>query len=175
MEGGGMAMTARQVFLSFVVITVCVSGIFSAGESKGRDVPAGGIQLLGAGATFPAPLYKRWIAEYQKDHTRVLLNYKAVGSGEGVKRFIAGAVDFGASDAAMSDEQIAEVNRGVQLVPVTAGIIVLAYHLEGLNGELKLTRDLYVDIFLGRITQWNDPRIKAVNPDLNLPNDTIVA
>jgi phosphate transport system substrate-binding protein len=83
-------------------------------------------------------------------------------------------VDFGASDAAMSDEEIAEVTRGVQLVPALAGSIVLAYNLEGLGGPLKLTRAVYVDIFLGKITSWDDPRIQQVNPDLKLPRQAIV-
>jgi phosphate transport system substrate-binding protein len=103
----------------------------------------------------------------------VLLSYDAVGSGEGTKQFMAGTVDFGASDAAMRDGEMAAVTRGVQLVPVVAGSIVLAYNVPGLDGDLKLKRDVYVDIFLNNITRWNDPRIRAANPDLNLPDDDI--
>ena len=136
-------------------------------------LPAGTLQLHGAGATFPAPLYKKWLEEYHKQHSGVQVSYDAVGSGEGTKRFMAGAVDFGASDAAMSDEEMAAVTRGVQLLPVVAGSIVLAYNLEGLGGELKLTRDVYVDIFLGKITTWDDPRLKATNPGLRFSHDNI--
>lgn len=89
--------------------------------------------------------------------------------GEGVTRFIAEAVDFGGSDSAMSDEQIAKVPRGVHLIPATAGMVVLAYNLPGVEGEPRLPRDVYVDIFLGKIWRWDDPRILAANPDLNLP------
>jgi phosphate transport system substrate-binding protein len=92
-----------------------------------------------------------------------------VGSGEGTKRFIAETVDFGASDAAMSDAEIARVARGVQLIPTTAGSIALAYNLEGLGGEVRLSRDVYVDIFLGEITRWDDQRIKRANPHLTMP------
>jgi phosphate transport system substrate-binding protein len=87
------------------------------------------------------------------------VSYDPIGSGEGTKKFIAGAVDFGASDAAMSDEEMTQVERGVQLVPVVAGNIVLEYNLEGLGGDLKLTRDVYIDIFQGKIKTWDDPRI----------------
>jgi phosphate transport system substrate-binding protein len=82
-------------------------------------------------------------------------------------------VDFGASDAAMSDEEMAAVARGVQLLPTVAGSIVLAYNLDGLGGDLKLSRDVYVDIFLGKIKTWDDPRLKAINPSLRLPRDNI--
>ena len=129
--------------------------------------------LHGAGATFPAPLYKEWISAYQKAHPDIVVDYEAVGSGEGIQRFMSESVDFGASDAAMSDEQIAQVARGVRLIPATAGIIVLAYNVAGVS-ELKLPRDVYADIFLGRINKWNDPRIQAANPDATLPNLNIV-
>src|SRR5262245_55246554 len=139
-------MITRQFLLLLIALTVCSAAISCSNESTGGNSAAGVVQLSGAGATFPAPLYKKWIEEYQKDHAQVLLSYKEIGSGEGIKKFMAGTIDFGASDAAMSDEQIAGVERGVQLVPVTAGIIVLAYNLAEVGGDLKLTRDLYVNI-----------------------------
>ena len=108
-----------------------------------------------------------------KRRPEVMITYDAVGSGEGIKEFIGGRVDFGASDAAMSDAQIAEVARAVQLVLAVAGSIVLAYNLEGLRGDLKLTREVYVDIFLGKIKSWDDLRIKRLNPELNLPKSDI--
>ena len=142
-------------------------------EARAAASDAGTLQLHGAGATFPAPLYKKWLEEYQKRHPDVQLSYDAIGSGEGTKRFMAGTVDFGASDAAMSDEEMAAVTRGVRLLPTVAGSIVLAYNLDGLGGDLKLTRDVYVDIFLGKIKVWDDPRIKAANARLRLPHDNI--
>jgi phosphate transport system substrate-binding protein len=169
-------MTARQmVVLAVVVLAISVSwGVVSAqAGTPSKNVPPGTMHIHGAGATFPAPLYKKWIEEYQKRRPEVMVSYDAVGSGEGVKEFMAGRVEFGASDAAMSDAQIAEVARGVQLVPAVAGSIVLAYNLEGLGGDLRLTREVYVDIFLGKIRSWDDLRIKRLNPELNLPKSDI--
>ena len=94
------------------------------------------------------------------------ISYDAVGSGEGQRRFGAGSVDFGASDAALSDEQMARVQAGARLIPASAGIVVLAYNVPGLDGPLRLSREVYVDIFARRIRTWNDPRIRAVNPGL---------
>lgn len=166
-------MIARQ--LAWLFAALIAGGVSSACNGKSTSAtPANTLQLQGAGATFPAPLYKRWREEYQKRHPHVSLMYEAVGSGEGTKRFLAGAVDFGASDAAMKDEDMAAVQRGAQLVPVTAGSVTLAYNVDGLGGDLKLKRDVYVDIFLGKITRWDDPRIKAINPELRLPSEEIV-
>lgn len=155
------------LLLAFVGLGVSINACTS--DTATSALPTGTLQLHGAGATFPAPLYKKWREEYQKRHAGVVLTYDEVGSGEGTKQFLAEAVDFGASDAALSDEEMTKVTRGVQLVPVTAGSIVLAYNLDNLGGELKLKRDVYVDIFLGKIRKWDDPRIKADNPTLTLP------
>ena len=125
-------------------------------------------QLSGAGATFPAPLYQRWAVEYNKQVPAIKVNYQSVGSGAGVKNFLQGVVDFGASDAAMTDEEMAKSPRGAVLVPATAGSVVMAYNLEGVPA-LKLTREALAGIFLGKITRWNDPAIVAANPDLPLP------
>ena len=125
-------------------------------------------QLSGAGATFPAPLYQRWAVEYNKQVPDIQVNYQSVGSGAGVKNFLQGVVDFGASDAAMTDEEMAKSPRGAVLVPATAGSVVLAYNLEGVT-NLKLTRAALAGIFLGTITQWNDPAIVAANPDVPMP------
>ena len=126
-------------------------------------------QLSGAGASFPAPLYQRWAVEYNKLHPNVQVNYQSVGSGAGVKQFTQGTVDFAASDAAMSDEEIEKVKQGVIMIPATAGSIVIAYNLPEVK-DLKLSRDAYVGIFLGKITKWNDPAIAKDNPDVKLPD-----
>jgi phosphate transport system substrate-binding protein len=133
------------------------------------------ITLNGAGGTFPAPLYQKWFVEYNKEHPDVQVSYQGVGSGAGIEQFTKGTVDFGASDVAMKDEQIAQVpkEKGVLLLPMTAGSIVLSYNLPSVKSSLKLSRDVYSDIFLGKITQWNDPKIKALNPGVDLPNDPI--
>src|SRR5262245_50797089 len=115
------------------------------------------LTLRGAGATFPAPLYERWARAYEREQRGITIAYDPVGSGEGQRRFLAEAVDFGASDAALSDEQIARSRAGALLVPVTGGIVVLAYNLPGFSGPLRLARDVYVDIFAQRIRARNDP------------------
>src|SRR5215831_4236242 len=129
-------------------------------------------QLQGAGATFPAPLYQRWIAEYTKSAPDVQINYQGVGSGAGIKQFTQNLVAFGASDAAMKDEEIAAVKQGVVLIPATAGSIVLAYNLPGVE-NLKLSRDAYAGIFLGKVKKWNDPAIAKANEGVKLPSTAI--
>jgi phosphate transport system substrate-binding protein len=160
--------------ISTITLMVLLLGLLCSCERKAQEAAPPGIQISGAGATFPAPLYKRWIEEYRKLHEDVVISYEAIGSGEGTKRFLNQEVDFGASDAALNDEQMAKIERGVKLIPATAGILVLAYNLKGLRGSLKLPRDVYVDIFSGAITSWNDPRIKRANPELSLPSKGIL-
>lgn len=131
------------------------------------------VSLNGAGSTFSAPLYKSWIKVFEQANDKIGLSYDAVGSGEGITRFAVGAVDFGATDILPGEFLFTGVKRGVVQIPATAGMIVLAYNLPGLGGDLKLPRDVYSDIFSGRIKQWNDPRIRNANPTLALPNQDI--
>ena len=152
---------------------VVLLGAASFAHSQDSAPPGSKVSLRGAGATFPAPLYEKWIQAYRQRVPDVAIAYDAVGSGEGQRRFVAEAVDFGASDSGLSDEQMARVKSGARLVPVTAGLVVLAYNLPGLGGPLKLSRDVYTEIFAGRIRSWNDPRIRAANPGLNLPHRSI--
>jgi phosphate transport system substrate-binding protein len=150
----------------------CVAGVAGV-----RAAGAGELALHGGGATFPAPLYQRWIADFTQQHPGLQISYAAVGSGEGIRGFLAEELDFAGSDAALGDEQIAQVRRGVRLIPATAGLIVLGYHVQGLSGQLKLPRAVYPDIFAGKITQWDDARIQAANPGAKLPHRgiTIIA
>ena len=144
-----------------------------------KPVPAGSTRLRGAGATFPSLLYKRWFSVYHDNHPGTYVSYDTVGSSEGIRRFVGKSisedeqVDFGASDAALTDSQIAEVSDNVLMVPVTAGCVVLAYNLPGFSGELRLSRKAYAGIFLGEITNWNDPQIAESNPGRKLPKLTI--
>jgi phosphate transport system substrate-binding protein len=131
------------------------------------------VTLSGAGASFPAPLYQRWFSDFNKANPAATVSYQSVGSGAGVKQFIAGTVDFGASDVAMKDEEIKQVSKGVLMLPMTAGSIVLAYNLPDLKTPLKLSRTAMIDIFLGKIKKWNDPAIAKVNPDAKLPDSAI--
>ncbi|WP_404785620.1 phosphate ABC transporter substrate-binding protein PstS [Altericista sp. CCNU0014] len=131
------------------------------------------VTLSGAGASFPAPLYQRWFSDFNQANPSVTVSYQSVGSGAGVKQFTAGTVDFGASDVAMTDEEIKQVQRGVLMLPMTAGSIVLAYNLPDLKTPLKLSRAAVADIFLGKVKNWNDPAIAKANPDAKLPSSPI--
>jgi phosphate transport system substrate-binding protein len=128
------------------------------------------LRLVGSGASFPFPLYSTWFKAFSKQTNGVTVDYQAKGSGAGIQDLINNTVDFAASDAAMTPEQIAKVDKGVVLLPMTAGEIVLAYNLPGQPTGLKLPRGVYPDIFLGKITRWNDPRIAAANPGITFPD-----
>jgi phosphate transport system substrate-binding protein len=133
-------------------------------------VAAQNVKLIGSGASFPFPIYSAWFKDFSKKNNGVTVDYQAKGSGAGIQDFTNRTVDFAGSDAAMTDEEIAKVADGVVLLPITAGEIVLAHNLPGNPKELKLSRDVYPDIFLGKVTKWNDPKIVAANPGLKLPD-----
>ncbi len=130
------------------------------------------LKLNGSGASFPAPIYNKWFKDYSKMTDGVRIDYQSKGSGAGIRDFINETVDFAASDAAMKDSEIEQVKKGAILLPMTAGEVVLSYNLKGIKA-LKLPRDVYPDIFLGKITMWNDPKIQAANPDVKLPDEKI--
>lgn len=146
----------------------------AASGAVGKLALATDVSLTGAGASFPAPLYQRWFQDFNRVNPKVQINYQSVGSGAGVEQFTKGTVDFGASDTAMKDDEITKVpaDKGVLLLPMTAGSIVLAYNLPDVP-ELKLPREVYANIFLGKITKWNDPQIAAANPGAKLPDQAI--
>jgi phosphate transport system substrate-binding protein len=152
---------------------VLFAGALHAGESLLSPSSAAAVELHGTGATFPAPLYQAWIDRFHKDHSDVVMRYDPVGSGEGLARFASGVVDFAGSDEPVPKSGAARFERiGAQL-PVTAGMIVLAYNLPSVTGELKMPRSVYTDIFLGKIRRWDDSRIAAANPGVQLPATTI--
>lgn len=154
----------RAVTASAVTVAIAFSPVLTA--------VAQAVTLNGAGATFPALLYDRYRAEFKKKNPDITVNYQPIGSGGGIRQVIAGVVDFGGSDAAMTDADIAKVNRGVLLVPTAGGAVAAVYNLPGVS-NLKLSRSVLPDIFAGRITRWNDSRIAADNPGVNLPNSPI--
>ncbi len=133
-------------------------------------LPQDGVRLTGSGATFPFPLYSAWFKSFSAKQKGVTVDYQGKGSGAGIQDLINRTVDFAASDAAMTDDEIAKVPGGVQLLPMTGGEIVLAYNLPGNPKGLKLPRDVYAGIFLGHVTKWSDPKLKAANPGMNLPD-----
>jgi len=124
--------------------------------------------LTGAGATFPYPLYSKWFDVYH-EKTGIQINYQSIGSGGGIQQVKAGTVDFGASDAALSNDRLKEMPRKILHFPTVAGAVALAYNLQGFEGTLKLTPDLITAIYMGTITVWNDPKIAAANPGLTMP------
>jgi len=184
MESGSKFRTEfKRLLLALTALGLLGNLLACSSQSSAnpkRQVPPGGVLLQGAGATFPSPLYKQWFATYQQAHPQTVITYDSVGSGEGMRRFIGrnvsdeDKVDFGASDAALQDNDIAQVPEGVVMVPVTAGGVVLAYNLPGLPEDLKLSRQAYAGIFLGEIKNWNDPLIAAANSGVKLPKLTIV-
>ena len=155
----GLMVLAAIITLSFVACS-------------GNKNSSEGVRLQGAGASFPAPLYQKWFKSYGATHDGVQIDYQSVGSGSGVKSVIDKTVDFGASDAAMTPEDMAKVEGGVQLLPMTAGCIVLTYNLKGVT-DLKLSRAAYAGIFLGKVKKWNDPLITKQNPGVTFPDQPV--
>jgi len=130
--------------------------------------PSGGIDLVGAGATFPYPLYRRWFADYGAE-SGARINYFSVGSGEGVRLLLEGSADFGATDRPLSAEEVASGTCGVAQFPTVAGAIAVAYNLPGVTAPLRLDAATLSGIFAGHITRWNDARVRALNPGVTLP------
>ncbi|HWC90040.1 MAG TPA: phosphate ABC transporter substrate-binding protein PstS [Pirellulales bacterium] len=154
------------------LIVVAITGCNAANSSTGG---AKHVKLSGAGASFPFPLYDRWFSDYRQLHPDVSINYQGIGSGGGITQLTNRTVDFAASDAAMTDEEISKVKGGVQLLPMTAGSIVLGYNVPDAPAELKLPREAYAGMFLGKVTKWNDPLIAKANPGVKLPDLAVTA
>jgi len=146
----------------------------AAAVAAAAAVPAGAqtIQLNGAGATFPAPIYTKWFSEYHKLHPNVQINYQAIGSGGGIRQITERTVDFGASDGPMTPEQIQNA-PGIMHFPTVMGAVVPVYNIPGVEAELKFTGPVLADIYLGKITKWNDRAIAALNPGVKLPDTDI--
>ncbi len=142
------------------------STLLAAGPATAQD-------LNGAGAMFPYPIYSKWFAEYARQ-TGVRINYQSIGSGGGIRQLTERTVDFGASDAPMSDEEMAKLPAPVLHFPTVLGAVVLTYNLPGVTAPLKLTGPVVADIFLGKITRWNDTRIASLNRGVKLPSSDIL-
>ncbi len=131
--------------------------------------PSGGIDLVGAGATFPYPLYRRWFAEYAAA-TGVRINYLSLGSGEGLRLLFEGEVDFGATDRPLRPDELARASCGPLVVPTVLGSIAVVVNLPGITVPLRLDADALADIYLGRVTRWDAPAIHRLNPEVSLPS-----
>jgi phosphate transport system substrate-binding protein len=130
--------------------------------------------ITAAGATFPYPIYNKWFTEYNQLHPNVKINYQSIGSGGGIKQVSEGTVDFGASDGPMNDQQLAEAKVKVMHIPTVLGSDVPVYNIPGVSKDLNFTGDEIADIYLGKITKWNDPRLVKDNPGANLPGKQIL-
>ena len=130
-------------------------------------------KLTGAGATFPEPIYSKWFSEYSAAHPGVTINYQAIGSGGGVRQMTAGLVDFGASDMPVTDEQLSASKTKLTHIPTVMGAVVASFNVPGVS-DLKFSPDVLADIYLGKITNWNDPRIAKDNAGVSLPNLKII-
>jgi phosphate transport system substrate-binding protein len=131
------------------------------------------IQINGAGATFPNPIYSKWFSEYNKLHSNVQINYQSIGSGGGIQQLTKETVFFGASDAPMTEEQLKGAPGAVLHFPTVLGAVVPVYNIPGLTAELKFTGPLLADIYLGRVTKWNDPAIAKLNASVKLPSTDV--
>jgi phosphate transport system substrate-binding protein len=148
--------------------------LIAAGVLALVTVGANAQNLNGAGATFPYPIYSKWFSEYKQQNPSVQINYQPIGSGGGILQVTSGTVDFGASDVTMTDEQLAKAKVKVIALPTVLGAVVPVYNVPGLNKELNFSGDVIADIYLGTISNWNDPRIAKDNPGVNLPNQAIL-
>jgi phosphate transport system substrate-binding protein len=131
------------------------------------------LKINGAGATFPNPIYTKWFDQYSKMHSNVEINYQSIGSGGGIRQLSAGTVFFGASDGPMTNDQITAAGFRIVHLPTVLGGVVPVYNVPEISAELKFTGAVLADIFLGKITKWNDAAIRATNPGVNLPNEDI--
>ncbi|HYP54125.1 MAG TPA: phosphate ABC transporter substrate-binding protein PstS [Pyrinomonadaceae bacterium] len=160
------AALALSVVASLALLSAC-SGGQPAGPGGGAG---GGVRLQGAGATFPNPLYQKWLSEYGKVNAGARIDYQSVGSGTGIKQISEQTIDFGASDKPMSDDELKGARGGEILhIPTTLGAVVLTYNLPGVAQPLRFSPNVVADIFLGKIKRWDDAAIRADNPGVALP------
>jgi phosphate transport system substrate-binding protein len=174
---------SRKVYAWVMMVVLLITGVCllaSCGKKKTGDQAGGqnsaAIQLTGAGATFPYPLYSQWFDSYKETTPDVSINYQSIGSGGGIQQLTARTVDFGASDVPLSDADAAKLPAPVVQIPMVAGAVVMSYNLPNIPSGLKLSGEVLADIFLGKIVKWNDARIASLNAGVKLPTlDIVVA
>lgn len=164
---GCLRRTSRAATLVMIATLLPLAGAACSGGNSG--VTGGNVKLQGAGATFPNPLYQKWVSEYGRAHANVQIDYQSIGSGGGIKQIQAETVDFGASDAPMSDDDLKSAPGPILHVPTVLGAVVVTYNLPGLAQPLNLSPDVVADIFLGKLKKWDDARLKQDNAGVNLP------
>jgi len=168
-------MIARRDLLASLLFAPLACRATEANPAPAASASAPGlkkaeaISLTGAGATFPYPLYSKWISEYNKLNPNVKINYQSIGSGGGIRQITTNTVDFGATDAPMKADEARQAPGKLFHIPATIGAVVIAYNLPEVTAALKLTPEVLVGIYAGKIRMWNDPKIKADNPAAKLP------
>ncbi|MCL6476779.1 MAG: phosphate ABC transporter substrate-binding protein PstS [Peptococcaceae bacterium] len=170
-------MRLNRLLVVFIYFFLWAVGGCGGHKEQGVDSgPTEGRKVLinGAGASFPNPLYSRWIAEYSKLEKNVQINYQSIGSGAGIQQFLQKVIDFGGTDAPLSDEQLAMAPGEVLHVPMVMGAVAVTYNVPEINGRLRLSPDVLADIYLGKIKRWNDQRLKSINPEASLPDRAIL-
>jgi phosphate transport system substrate-binding protein len=159
-------MRAKVALVLAGLLVLVFSGC--SGNSAGGD-----IRLQGAGATFPNPLYQKWVSEYGKQQSNIKIDYQSVGSGAGIKQIKERTIDFGASDSPMKDDDLKAAPGEILHIPTVLGAVVITYNLTGVSQPLRFTPDVVADIFLGKIKKWSDPRLKTDNAGVTLPDADI--
>ncbi len=160
-----------QLLACFTAVVLLTTSFACNGGRSGG--PGGTVSLQGAGATFPNPLYQKWLSEYGKQHPNIRIDYQSIGSGGGIKQLKEQTVDFGASDAPMKDEDLKAAPGEILHIPTVLGAVVITYNLPQMNQALRFSSEVLADIYLGKITKWNDPRIAADNSGVSLPANDI--
>ncbi|MEO5739436.1 MAG: phosphate ABC transporter substrate-binding protein PstS [Vicinamibacterales bacterium] len=167
-------MKTLTALLAVAALTIGCGGGNSGPVKPPSETPqSGNVQINGAGATFPYPVYSKWFSEYNKLHQTVQINYQSIGSGGGIRQLLERTVFFGASDQPMSDEMLAKGSGPILHFPSVLGAVVPVYNIEGVTTQLKFTGPILANIFLGKITKWNDPAIAKINPGVSLPSGSI--
>ncbi len=168
-------MRAIQIAALMLFAVACgKEGANNSGTASSSASTSGSVDLTGAGATFPYPIYSKWFSEYAQ-RTGVKINYQSIGSGGGIRQLQEQTVDFGASDSPMSDDELSKAKGGPVLhIPTVLGADVITYNVPGVNASLNLTPQAIADIFSGKITKWNDSRITSLNPGVALPASDIL-
>jgi phosphate transport system substrate-binding protein len=159
------------VALATALLTACGGGNTQpvTAENGGASSGSQSLQINGAGATFPYPIYSKWFSEYNKLHPDIRINYQSIGSGGGIQQLINQTVFFGATDGPMTDEQLKTAPGPILHFPAVLGAVVPVYNIPGVTDELKFTGPLLADIYLGKIKKWNDPALAKLNPGVKLP------
>ncbi len=170
--------TVKREFISIFLIAVTALGFGCSGQKLGESnssaTTSGAVRIQGSGASFPKPIYEKWVNEFGKVNPNVSIDYQSTGSGAGQKALLSKTADFGASDDPMSDADIKSAGSEILHIPTVLGAVVLTYNLESIKEPLKLTSQNISDIYLGNIKKWNDAKLKADNPTIVLPDTDIL-